>query len=143
MLTESSRRPEAAPAIILLNEFVTPSVVLKFASDPALKQAIQRRRRAHRPKDKTKDYVTLFLSSVLYCWCRAVDNNTNFCLLIFRPFEFLPSAMHPEHLRISGIFFFSFATMKQRQQMRRQSAKSRVDDATEQQLKPTTEAETD
>jgi len=50
MLTESSRRPEAAPAI-LLNEFVTPSVVLKLASEPALKQAIQRRRRAHRPKD--------------------------------------------------------------------------------------------
>jgi len=32
---------------------------------------------------KDKDYVTLFLSSVLYCWCRAVDNNTNFCLLIY------------------------------------------------------------
>jgi len=50
MLVESSRRPEAAP-VAVVNEFVTPTLVLKLASEPALKQAIQRRHIAHRPKD--------------------------------------------------------------------------------------------
>ena len=50
MLVESSRRLEAAPAAVV-NEFVTLTLVLKLASEPALKQAIQRRHRAHRPKD--------------------------------------------------------------------------------------------
>jgi len=51
MVVESSRRPEAAPAAAVVNEFVTPTLVLKLASEPALKQAIQRRRTAHWPKD--------------------------------------------------------------------------------------------
>ena len=50
MLTESSRRPEAAPAS-LLNDFVTPELVLSLGSEQALKQAIQRRRRIIRPKE--------------------------------------------------------------------------------------------
>ena len=50
LLVESSRRPEAAPSA-LLNEFVTPDTALGLSSEPALKQAIQRRRRIVRPKD--------------------------------------------------------------------------------------------
>ena len=42
LLVESSRRPEAAPSA-LLNVFVTPDTVLGLSSEPALKQAIQRR----------------------------------------------------------------------------------------------------
>jgi hypothetical protein len=50
LLAESLRRPEAAPSA-LLNEFVTPEVVMNLSSEPALKQAVQRRRRIVRPKD--------------------------------------------------------------------------------------------
>ena len=50
ILVESSRRPEAAPSA-LLNEFVGPEIALSLGSEPALKQAIQRRRRMVRPKD--------------------------------------------------------------------------------------------
>lgn len=50
LLQESARRPEAAPAT-LLNEFVTPAVALNLSSEQSLKQAIQRHRRAFKPKE--------------------------------------------------------------------------------------------
>ena len=50
MMEESARRPEAAPSA-LLNQHVTPDVVLNLPSETALKQAICRRRREVRPTD--------------------------------------------------------------------------------------------
>ena len=50
LLGDSIRRPEAAPSS-LLNEHVTPATVLNLPSEVALKQAINRKRRAIRPKD--------------------------------------------------------------------------------------------
>ena len=48
MLTESERRPEAAPSA-LLNEFVTPAVALGLENEKQLKQAVQYRRKKFRP----------------------------------------------------------------------------------------------
>jgi len=49
----------------LTNEFVMPTLVLKLASEPALKQAIQRRCRAHRPKDPDTASALLLAASGL------------------------------------------------------------------------------
>ena len=52
ILVEAERRPEAAPAS-LLNEFVTPDVVMNLGSEKMLKQAIQRKRRRICPTEPT------------------------------------------------------------------------------------------
>jgi len=71
LLEECLRRPEAAPSA-LLNEFVSPDVVLSLGNETALKQAVQRRRRFVRPKEPD------IASGIQICgdWAQTIDGKS-------------------------------------------------------------------